>query len=127
MKKEQKTVGKLRFLVPLAVTVLIMCAVSVLLLLGLTAVVFHMELDMKAIQIGIMAIYVLSGLCGGILIGKWKKEKKFLWGILAGISYFLVLLALSFAHSTGTMMDVVHLMTVLILCLVSSMIGGMLS
>lgn len=127
MKKGQTTSGNPRFLLPLAAAVIIMCAVSALLLLGLTAVVFHMELDAKIAQIGIMAIYVLSGLCGGILIGKMKKEKKFLWGIVSGVCYFLVLLALSLIHGAGTVADMVHLMTVLVFCVLSSMIGGMLS
>ena len=113
--------------VPVVVSVLAMCAVSALLLLGLSAAVFYMELPANIIQIGITVIYLLSGLMGGLLVGKMQREKKFLWGIITGIVFFLLLLVLSLLYNSGHIVDVVHMLSVLVLTVLSSMIGGMIS
>ncbi len=107
--------------------VLVMFAVSSLLLLLLAMLLYKMELSESAVKIGIVVIYVISGLIGGFLMGKMMKEQKFLWGLAAGIIYFCVLLLVSALVQGGIDLELTKLLTTLILCGASGMAGGMVS
>ncbi len=107
--------------------VLVMFAVSSLLLLLLAMLLYKMELSESAVKIGIVVIYVISGLIGGFLMGKMMKEQKFLWGLAAGITYFCVLLLVSALVQGGIDLELTKLLTTLILCGASGMAGGMVS
>lgn len=107
--------------------VLVMFAVSSLLLLLLALLLYKMELSESAVKIGIVVIYVISGLIGGFLMGKMMKEQKFLWGLAAGIIYFCVLMLVSALVTGGIDLELTKLLTTLILCSASGMAGGMIS
>ncbi len=111
----------------LLITILIMYAVTLLLLLIFAAMIYKMDISTQITEIGIIAIYVLSGFLGGFLMGKQMKSRKFLWGILVGLSYFCILLAVSLGINGGTIEDTVRLLITFVLCTASSMIGGMVS
>ena len=85
------------------------------------------QLSESMIDIGIIIIYVLSCLLIGFVIGKRTKNKKFLWGMLSGGIYFGMLLAVSLL--AGQSMENVgrDLTTVLLICVGSGTLGGMLS
>ena len=90
-----------------------------------------MDLSEEVVKIGVIAIYIISGFSGGFLIGKQMQDKKYLWGLLAGGVYFILLFLLSLLLKQGmgeTMaLEPVRLFTTIILCMVSSMAGGMIS
>ena len=44
------------------------------------------------VKVGIVIVYILSGFVGGLIAGKKMKTRKFLWGILMGAAYFVILL-----------------------------------
>ena len=67
--------------------VFVMFLISGLLLLLLALLLYKMEPGEPVIKIGIVAVYVISGLCGGFLMGKRMREQKFLWGLAAGVIY----------------------------------------
>lgn len=106
---------------------LAMYIVTGILLVVLAAVLYKFELSEKAVNIGIIVIYVISGFLGGFLIGKIQKERKYLWGAMAGLGYFLVLLMVSLLMHQGLDSDMVHIATTWVLCTASGAIGGMLS
>lgn len=70
--------------------------------------------------------YVASAFTAGILCGKWKREKKFLWGGLAGMLYFLLLCALSL-YLGQTAPDMQNGLTAFIFTVCGGMLGGMLA
>lgn len=115
------------FLLPGVVTMLLMLLVSAALLFLLSVLTFHYELDVGVVRAGMIVVYFVAGFAGGFLIGKWKKEKKYLWGLSAGILYFGILLLISLIRSGGNVADMVHMITVLVLSTLSAMIGGMVS
>ena len=78
-------------------------------------------------KIGIVVIYVISGVIGGFLMGKVMKEQKFLWGLLAGALYFVILLLVSMLVKGGLEMELTKVLTTAILCGASGMAGGMIS
>ena len=81
----------------------------------------------SVIKIGIVAVYVISGLCGGFLMGKRMREQKFLWGLAAGVIYFLLLFGVSLLVKGTGDLQMTRIFTTLILCGASGMAGGMLS
>ena len=60
-------------------------------LLLLALLVFRLDLGTAPVAAGIVAIYVISCLAGGFLAGKLMRKDKYFWGILVGLSYFLLL------------------------------------
>lgn len=95
-------------------------------LLLLTFLLYKFGLSEKAVSVAIIIIYVISTLTGGYVAGKKLQNKKFLWGLLLGTVYFLILVAVSMmiSNSPGEIGDAY--LTTLILCAGGGMLGGML-
>lgn len=108
-------------------SVFVMFLISGLLLLLLALLLYKMELSESGVKIGIVVIYVASGLIGGFLVGKIMREQKFLWGLAVGAVYFVILLLASAILKGGFDMDMAKVATTLILCAASGMAGGMVS
>lgn len=111
----------------LAAVLFVMYIVSGLLLLLLAFLLYKMELGESVIKIAVIAIYVVTGMLGGVMAGKKIKDKKFLWGLAAGALYFAVLYIVSFAVKRGADPEPVKAATTLILCACAGMAGGMIS
>jgi len=106
---------------------LFMYIVTGVMLLILTAMLSKMQLSEGAVSIGIVVIYVVSGFLGGLLAGKKMKTRKFIWGMVMGACYFLVIVICSIVFHRGLDMETNRFITTLILCTASGMVGGMLS
>ncbi len=106
---------------------LAMYMVTGVLLVILSAMLYKMQLSENVVSIGIVVIYVISGLLGGFLSGKVMKTKRFLWGMIMGGCYFLILVLGSIVFQKGINMEVSRFFTTLVLCIGSGMIGGMAS
>ena len=96
-----------------------------ILVLALLLLVF--QITENSVDIGILIIYILAGLTAGVIVGKRTGNRKFLWGMISGTGYFLILLLLSVVLGQ----DVSHLgndlITTLLICIGSGTLGGMLS
>jgi putative membrane protein (TIGR04086 family) len=108
-------------------TLALMYLATFLLLLLVSAIVYKMDLSADTAKICMTAVYAVSGFLGGFLMGKQMKNRRFLWGILTGLSYFGIFLLISLAVNGGTVTDAVNLLVVFVLCTASAMIGGMVS
>lgn len=108
------------------IAVFVMFVISGVLLLLLAMLLYKMELSEAVVKIGIVVIYVVSGVAGGLIAGKMRGEQKFLWGLAAGIVYFAVLFLVSFAVQKGMPQEPVKILTTLVLCGASGMAGGMI-
>lgn len=97
------------------------------LLLLLAFVLFKMDLSEKPVSIAIIVIYVLATVFAGFVTGKRMQNRKFLWGLVMGIGYFVVLALVSLAvkQSPDTLGN--SFFTTLVLCAGGGMLGGMLS
>ena len=102
-----------------------MYIITGVLLLVLTLLLSKLQLSESAVSIGIVVIYVISGFVGGLLAGKKMKSRKFLWGMLMGAAYFLILVIGSVVFHKGMDMEASRFATTLILCIASGMVGGM--
>ena len=70
-----------------------------LLLLLLAFVLFWFEPGEGTAAAGITFIYVASCLTGGFAAGKIMRKDRYLWGIVTGLSYYVLLLLVSFLAS----------------------------
>ena len=107
----------------------VLCAyvMTGVILLVLTLLLYKMGLSEENVNAGIILTYVISTFSGGFVIGKLMGKRKFLWGLLAGVAYFVLLLLISLGvyHSLqGAMMN---LLTTFFLCAGGGMLGGMVS
>ena len=108
-------------------TLFLMYAVTLILLLLLALILFKMEPQEIVCKIWLIAVYIISGLLGGFLIGKRRKTQKFLWGFFVGVFYFLILFAVSLLLYKGLTGDWMHLITTMVLCAASGTVRGMIS
>ena len=63
---------------------------------------------------------------GGFLTGKMVKEQKYIWGLMLGVCYVLVIGIVSFIMNGTIHISAGGTLTNVILCLAAGMLGGML-
>lgn len=101
--------------------------VTGVLLVILALALYKFKLKEGQIQMGVNGIYVLSCFLGGILMGKSLKRKRFFWGLLIGVLYFVVLMGVSMMLNRGLNGDWRQIGVALGICAGSGTIGGMVS
>lgn len=101
--------------------------VTGLLLLLTAGLLYKFQLDEGKIQIGIIVTYILSCFVGGFLAGKMMKSRQFLWGVLLGLLYFLIMTLVSIAVNRELQGTSSGFITSFLLCMGGGMLGGMLS
>lgn len=97
------------------------------LLLLLAVALYKLELNEKAVSAAIVAIYIVSTLIGGIIIGKFARVRRYLWGLGLGTGYFALLLLITLGVYRTLNGDAANLVTTFVLCAGGGMAGGMLS
>ncbi len=101
--------------------------VTGILLFILTLLLYKFEWDEQMVTAGIIAIYVISTFAGGFILGKLKGTRKFLWGLIMGILYFLLLFLISFGVYRSFDGNATNVLTTLLLCAGGGMLGGMIA
>lgn len=97
------------------------------LLAVLALLLYKMGLGEKTVSVSIIVIYVAATLFGGFVAGKKLKNRRFLWGLLMGTAYFIVLAAVSLVAGPRGVQMGNSFFTTLVLCAGGGMLGGMLS
>ena len=105
----------------LAMVVFIMFIISALLLLLLALLLYRLELSEAVVKVAVIVIYIITGLTGGILMGKK------IWGFVAGTVYFGILFAVSLIIKGGAGIEPVKMITTWVLCACAGTAGGMIS
>ena len=127
----EKKTGKGQGMEKKAVDILkaLLCAyvMTGILLLILTVLLYKAGLSEENINAGIILTYVISTFSGGFVIGKLAGVKKFLWGLLLGIMYFVLLLLISLGIYHSLQSYLFNLVTNFLLCAGGGMVGGMVS
>lgn len=102
-------------------------AVTGILLAILAVLLYKAGLSEENVNAGIMLIYAVSTFSGGFVIGKLTGAKKFLWGLLAGVLYFVLLLLISFGIWHTLQGVPAETAAAFVLCAGGGMLGGMVS
>ena len=101
--------------------------VTGVLLLILTFLLYKFDWDEQKVTAGVVAIYVLSTFVGGVILGKVRKKRKFLWGLIVGTLYFALLFLVSFGVYRSFSGNGTNFITTFLLCAGGGMLGGMIS
>lgn len=96
-------------------------------LLLLALLLYRFQLSGQAVNIGIVVVYTAAAFLAGFFAGKGTGERRFLWGLLAGTLYFVLLALLTLLVNHGFKDLGNHFFTTLMICAGSGMLGGMLS
>lgn len=100
---------------------------TAVLLLLMAVGLYFVGMSEKMVHLLIIAVYVLSTFMAGFMLGKKIQSRKFLWGLLVGAAYFLVLVVVSLVANGTTQGLSDAFATTMILCTAGGMLGGMLS
>ncbi|MCM1049706.1 MAG: TIGR04086 family membrane protein [Clostridiales bacterium] len=124
MEKKIIDSGKIVFVLKCMLAAYILTA-GLLLLLAL--MLYRFGLSEKVVSICIILIYIAVTFLAGFIAGKRAGEKKFIWGLVMGCIYFLILMAVSLIVNRGIEEPISRILTVFLMCSGSGMLGGMLS
>ncbi len=102
-------------------------AVTAGLLMLMALLLLKLKLPWTAVTAGVMSTYLFSCFLGGFLLGKGVGKNKFLWGLILGAAYFVLLLILSAIAAPGDFGGAGGLFATLLLCCAGGMTGGMLA
>lgn len=97
------------------------------LLLLLALLLYRFSLSESIVSISIIAIYVVASFIAGSLAGNKMEARKFMWGLLMGVLYFLILVVVSLVVNHSLKDVATNFFTVFILCAAGGMLGGMKS
>ncbi len=104
-----------------------MYIITGILLFLLAVITSKVEAEEVVARIGVLVIYLVSTAAGGYIIGKQKAQRRLLWGIFAGVVYFIIALAIGMALGAGLPADMVRFLTAMCICVAGGGIGGILS
>ena len=96
-------------------------------LLLLSVLLYKFEWNEHLVSAAIVAVYVLSTVVGGIVIGKLVRTRRFFWGLLLGNLYFILLLVITIILYRSLSGNGLNILTAWILCTGGGMTGGMIS
>ncbi len=119
MVRYERIIALLKCLLAAYVMTGIMLALMALLL-------YKLQLSENTVEIGIIVVYVVSSLLAGLFFSKGARNRRFVWGMLAGAAYFLVICAVSFVMEPEFSFLSNSCLTTMAICIGSGMLGGML-
>ncbi|HEX3076998.1 MAG TPA: TIGR04086 family membrane protein, partial [Lachnospiraceae bacterium] len=64
---------------------------------------------------------------GGFFLGKKVESRRFLWGIILGVIYFVIILVISLVMNKASFGSAGSVMSVMGMCMLGGMLGGMIS
>lgn len=98
-----------------------------ILLALLALLLYKMNLDEGKVEAGILLIYILTSFAGGFAAGKMSGNKKFIWGLMVGGGYIILLTLVSLCVNHGINGNIGSYFTTAVMCVCSGMLGGMIS
>lgn len=117
----------LNYSINMVLSVLLSVLMTVLLLAFSAWLMLSGKMTAGAERIALNAIRIISCLAGGFLCGKRNKKRGFLWGLLLGLIYYGILMMLRCLTGANDPQEPLNILTVMLCCLGSGMLGGMLS
>ncbi|WP_167954973.1 TIGR04086 family membrane protein [Anaerosporobacter faecicola] len=122
-----KVAGKQTLPIHIAKALIFSYIVTAVILLILSFILYKVQISSGIVSVGIILSYILSTFVGGFFIGKKVEAKKFLWGLFIGLIYFLIIILISVIANKAAFGSAGSLVTVLGMCLLGGMLGGMIS
>ena len=101
--------------------------ITAFVLLILALLMLKLDLSGAVLSGGINFAYIISAFIGGFFVGKKVEQKKFLWGFIMGVFYFLIIMLITLFINRSSPLPMGSLLTVFIISSMSGMLGGMVS
>lgn len=101
--------------------------VTGVLLVILAFLMYKLGLDDSTVDFIVTFIYIFATAVGGLILGKKMKQKKFLWGMVLGLCYVVIIFLVSLIGVGGMAIILENGISTLLLCLGGGMLGGMIS
>ena len=101
--------------------------VTIMMLLVLSLMLFKLNLSDTGVMIGIYITYVVANFIGGLIIGKVKGERKFIWGMVVGMVFFVTLTIISMIVTGELYGSGMKALGALAACVFGGMAGGMVA
>lgn len=118
MKTERKGIYLVQSLVAAyIVTGIILCILAFLM--------YQTSAGIKIANIGVTVTYILASVFAGFIVGHKMGQRKFIWGFIVGLLYFLILLAISMFFYQNVVLISRERITALLLCAAGGTLGGM--
>lgn len=99
---------------------------SAVILLILAFLMYQWDISEGVVRGGIIFAYVFSCFVSGMVVSKYHDGRKYLWGILMGAAYYIVLLVTSMICNRAVFTSIPGVLPALFLCVLGGMLGGML-
>ena len=122
-----KAAGKNTLPIHIAKALIFSYIVTAVFLLLLSFILFKVQIPSGVVSVGVILAYILSTFVGGFFIGKKVEARKFLWGLAIGAIYFLLVIIISIVMNKAAFGSAGSIVTVLGMCLLGGMLGGMIS
>ncbi|MCH5251837.1 MAG: TIGR04086 family membrane protein [Lachnospiraceae bacterium] len=100
--------------------------ISAVLLVILAFLMFQWDISEGVVRGGIIFAYVFSCFISGMVVSSHHTGRKYLWGLLMGAIYYIILLITSMICNRALFMNIPGILPALFLCLFGGMLGGML-
>lgn len=100
---------------------------TAVLLFVLAFILYKFKLQEKQVLICVYAIYSIACLIGGFLTGKVSEQRRFLWGAVFGVLFYVLLMVVSLIIRQDLSGSFISLLSVLAFCVIGGMIGGIVS
>ncbi len=101
--------------------------VTIVMLLIIAFLLFKFNLSDSAIMVGVYVTYVVSCFVGGFIIGKVRGEKKYLWGMVVGFTFFITLSIISLIVTGVLYSDGMRTIGSIAACVIGGALGGMIA
>ncbi len=99
---------------------------SIILILVMSLLAFNLQFSDSQIVLCVVVIYAVGSFISGFGLGKLKREKRLLYGLAAGATYFALIFIISVMNS-GNIEDIGLLLRNLLICAAAGAIGGIVS
>ncbi len=100
---------------------------SGILLVAISFALYKLRLKESQVRLFVNLTYVASCAFGGFLAGKGLGKSRFFCGLLTGLLYFILLLAVSFLLNKGITASMEQLLMTGVLCIGGGIAGGVRS
>jgi len=101
--------------------------ITALLLLIISFLMLKFDLSGTVLSAVINVTYIISTFMGGFFVGRKTEQKKFIWGLVVGVFYFIILMLVSLLMNRVSPLPIGSLLTVLVITSLGGMLGGMIS
>ncbi len=127
MERANVVSGKRETALCMGIYLVISLCVTALGISILALLLYKLQLPLQVVSVVVIILYILATGVAGFLAGRKMQVHRFMWGLMMGCAYYLLLLIVSYIyHGEGTVVAQSFL-TTFFLCAGGGMLGGMLS